>query len=116
MIGLSLGKKAIKYGYKRAGVPGAIATGSATAVGYMVVKRALKSRTGEQNVDAAIDTDRIRSAVDEDGIRAVTDRETLESAVDEGQLDSTVDIGNVQSVAEDETADGERDSDDNPTK
>lgn len=115
MIGLSLGKKAVRYGYKRAGIPGAIATGSATAVGYLVVKRALESRTGERNVDAAIDTDRIKSAVDEGGVRAVTDRETLESAVDEDQLDSAVDIGNVQSEAENEAADRERDSDDNPT-
>jgi hypothetical protein len=105
MIGLSLGKKAVKYGYKRAGIPGAIATGSAAAVGYMVVKRALTSRTNDENVDEAIDTDRIKSAVNERGVSAVTDRETLESAVDEDQLDSTVDIGNVQSEAEDETDD-----------
>ena len=112
MIGLSLGKKAVKYGYKRAGVPGAIATGSAAAVGYVVVKRALRTRTGEENVDSAIDTDRIKSAVQEQGIGAVTDRETLESAVDEERLDADVDMKSVQSEAEDEADEIAEDPDD----
>ena len=115
MIGLSLGKKAVKYGYKRAGVPGAIATGSAAAVGYMIVKRALKSRTDEKNVDAAIDTSQIKSAVNKSGISAVTDRKTLESAVDENQLNSDVDIENVQSETEDETDEIDQDSDSDTT-
>lgn len=112
MIGLSLGKKAVKYGYKRAGIPGAIATGSAAAAGYVVVKRALRSRTGEENVDSAIDTDRIKSAVEERGVGAVTDRETLESAVDEERLDADVDMKSVQSEAENEADEMEDDSDD----
>ena len=112
MIGLSLGKKAVKYGYKRAGVPGAIATGSAAAVGYVVVKRALRTRTGEENVDSAIDADRIKSAVQEQGIGAVTDRETLESAVDEERLDADVDMKSVQSEAEDEADEMAEDPDD----
>lgn len=103
MIGLALGKKALKFGYKRAGIPGAIATGSAAAIGYVVVKRALKSNTNGANVNAAIDTDRIRSAVDEDGVGAVTDKGTLESAIDEDELGTDVDMDNVQSDAEDET-------------
>lgn len=101
MIGLSLGKKAVKYGYKRAGIPGAIATGSAAAVGYVVVKRALKSNTSGENVDSAIDTDQIKSAVNERGVSAVTDRDTLESAVDESRLSSDVDMESVQSEAVD---------------
>ncbi|GAA0456030.1 hypothetical protein MUK72_13760 [Halococcus dombrowskii] len=112
MIGLALGKKAVKHGYKRAGIPGAIATGGAAAMGYVVVKRALKSRTGEENVDSAIDTDRIKSAVDEQGIGAVTDRETLESAVDEEQLDADVDMESIQSETENEADELEGDSDD----
>lgn len=115
MIGLALGKKAVKHGYKRAGIPGAIATGGAAAVGYVVVKRALKSRTSEENVDSAIDTDRIKSAVDEQGIGAVTDRETLESAVDEEQLDTDVDMESVQSEAEDEADAVDTDSDGDAT-
>jgi hypothetical protein len=115
MIGLALGKKAVKHGYKRAGIPGAIATGSAAAVGYVVVKRALRSRTGEENLDSAIDTDRIKSAVEEQGIGAVTDRETLESAVDEGQLDTDVDMESVQSEAEDEADAVDTDSDGDAT-
>ncbi|MFC6904226.1 hypothetical protein [Halalkalicoccus tibetensis] len=103
MIGLALGKKALKAGYKRAGIPGAIATGSAAAIGYVVVKRALKSNTNGGSIDAAIDADRIRSAVDEDGVGAVTDKGTLESAIDEDELGTDVDMDDVQSDAEDET-------------
>ena len=113
MIGLSLGKKAVKYGYKRAGIPGALATGSAAAVGYVVVKRALKSNTNGENVDSAIDTDQIKSAVNEQGVSAVTDRDTLESTVDESKLSSDVDMKSVQSEAEDEATNIEQDSDDN---
>lgn len=105
MIGLTLGKKALKFGYKRAGIPGAIATGSAAAVGYALVKRSLKSSTGEENVDAAIDAQTIRSAVNEDGLSAVTDRDTLESAVDEDRLGTAVDVGDVQSQAEEKSDD-----------
>ncbi|WP_122087940.1 hypothetical protein [Halalkalicoccus subterraneus] len=116
MIGLTLGKKALKFGYKRAGIPGAIATGSAAAVGYVVVKRALKSNTSGGNIDAAIDTDQIKSAVDEDGVGAVTDKGTLESAVDKDQLGSDVDMGDVQSDAEDETEDIDQGSDPDSTE
>ena len=113
MIGLSLGKKAVKYGYKRAGIPGAIATGSATAVGYVVVKRALESNTSGETVDSAIDTDQIKSTVNEQGMSAVTDRDTLEAAVDENQLDSDVDLESVQSEADNEAEDAKQGSDDN---
>ena len=112
MIGLSLGKKAVKYGYKRAGIPGAIATGSAAAVGYVVVKRALKSNTKEDSVDPAIDTGEIKSAVQEKGVSAVTDKETLESAIDEEQLSDDVDLQEVQSKAEAEEVNEETSSDD----
>lgn len=116
MIGLALGKKALKAGYKRAGIPGAIATGSAAAVGYLVVKRALKSNTNGSNVDAAIDTDQIKSAVDEQGVGAVTDKETLESAIDEEQLGTDVDMEDVQSDTEDETEEIDTDSDSDTTE
>lgn len=112
MIGFALGKKALKVGYKRAGVPGAIATGSAAAIGYVVVKRALKSNTNGGNIDAAINTDRIKSAVNERGVGAVTDKGTLESAIDEDRLETDVDMNDVQSDAEDV----DRDSDSDTTK
>lgn len=111
MIGLSLGKKAVTFGYKRAGIPGAIATGSAAAVGYVAVKRALKSNTNESNVDAAIDTGQIKSAVDEEGVSAVTDKDTLESAIDEDQLGTDIDMQDVQSETEEETENADQDSD-----
>lgn len=116
MIGLTLGKKALTYGYKRAGIPGAIATGSAAAIGYVVVKRALKSNTSGGNVDAAIDTDQIKSAVDEKGLGAVTDKGTLESAINEDELETDVDMNDVQSDAEDETEDVDPDSDSDTTE
>ena len=111
MIGLTLGKKALKFGYKRAGIPGAIATGSAAAVGYALVKRSLKSSTDTENVDAAINTQTIKSAVNEDGLSAVTNRDTLESAIDEDQLETDVDVGDVQSQAEEKSEDLDQDSD-----
>ncbi|ADJ16585.1 hypothetical protein [Halalkalicoccus jeotgali] len=115
MIGLTLGKKALTFGYKRAGIPGAIATGSAAAVGYVVIKRALKSNTNGSNVDTAIDTDQIKSAVDEKGVGAVTDKETLESAVDEDQLGTDLDMDDVQSDAEDEAESVDQDTDSDTT-
>lgn len=117
MIGAyTIGKKAVKFGYKRYGVPGAVATGGAALVGYVAVKRALKSSSNEKNVDSAIDAETIKSAVDEKGLSAVTDKGTLNEAVDERQLDSDVDMDEVASSADDETdemtddgsADGDR--------
>lgn len=120
MIGAyTIGKKAVKFGYKRYGVPGAVATGGAALVGYVAVRRALRSSSGDGNVDSAIDAGTIKSAVDEEGLSAVTDAETLDEAVDERQLDSDVDMDEVAASADEETdemidegvgddADGER--------
>ena len=116
VIGLTLGKKALKFGYKRAGIPGAIATGSAAAVGYALVKRSLKSSTGTENVDGAIDTETVKSAVEKDGLSAVTDRDTLESAIDEDQLGTDVDVGDVQSQTEEKSDDLGDDSDADTTQ
>jgi len=104
MIGAyTIGKKAVKFGYKRYGVPGAVATGGAALVGYVAVKRALKSSSNGENVDSAIDAETIKSAVDEKGLSAVTDKGTLNEAVDERQLDSNVDMDEVASSAEEKT-------------
>lgn len=104
MIGAyTIGKKAVKFGYKRYGVPGAVATGGAAMIGYVAVKRALKSSADGENVDSAIDAGTIKSAVDEKGLSAVTDVGTLNEAVDERQLDSDVDMDEVASSADDET-------------
>ena len=116
MIGLTLGKKVLKFGYKRAGISGAIATGSAAAVGYTLVKRGLKSSTGKENVDSAIDTDQIKSTVNEEGLSAVTNRDTLKSAIDKDQLETSVDIEDVQSQTEEESEELDHDSDTNTTQ
>lgn len=102
-IGYTLGKKALKTGYKRYGIPGAIATGSAAALGYVVVRRALKSSTGRENVATAIDVEELKSQVTEKGLGAVTDQGTLESAINEEELGTSVDIEDVQSEAKEET-------------
>ncbi|SIR12787.1 hypothetical protein SAMN05421858_1526 [Haladaptatus litoreus] len=104
MIGpFTVGKKAAKFGYKRYGIPGAVVAGGAGTVGYLAVKRAVKSVAKSEDAGTAIDVKTIRSAVEEDGIDAVTDRDTLESAINEEQLDSEIDIEDVQSETENET-------------
>ncbi|ODR81645.1 hypothetical protein BG842_08650 [Haladaptatus sp. W1] len=100
---LTIGKKAAKFGYKRYGIPGAVMAGSAGAVGYIAVRRAVKAAVERKDVSGAIDAGTIQSAVDEKGIDAITDRETLESAIDEEKLGTDVDIDEVQSTTEEET-------------
>ncbi|WP_049888511.1 MULTISPECIES: hypothetical protein [unclassified Natrinema] len=104
MIGAyTIGKKAVTFGYKRYGIPGAVALGGAALVGYLIVRRALESSTNDGRVDSAIDAGEIRSAVAERGLSAVTEKETLERAIDEEEFDTEVDITDVQSSAEAET-------------
>ncbi|WP_435154099.1 hypothetical protein [Haladaptatus sp. DFWS20] len=104
MIGpLTIGKKAAKFGYKRYGIPGAVVAGGAGTVGYLAVKRAVKSAVKRESVDSAIDAGTIQSAVAENGMDAITDTDTLESAIDEDELD--IDIDDVQSATEEETDD-----------
>jgi len=91
MIGAyTIGKKAVQFGYKRYGIPGAIATGGAALAGYLIVRRALKSSTNGGNVDSAIDAGEIQSAVEEKGLSAVTDTGTLERAINEEEVGSAV--------------------------
>jgi hypothetical protein len=116
MIGAyTIGKKAVTFGYKRYGVPGAVASGGAALAGYVIVRRALKSSTNGGNVDSAIDAGEIQSAVEEKGLGAVTDKGTLEPAINDEEVGSGFDIDDVQSSAQDETDEfadgtGERDS------
>ncbi|WP_435156231.1 hypothetical protein [Haladaptatus sp. DFWS20] len=102
-VGYTVGKKALKAGYKRYGIPGAILTGSATALGYVVVRRALKSKTGRRNVESAIDIGVLRTEIKENGVSAITNRETLKAAINEDKLDMNVDIEDVRSEAVEET-------------
>ncbi|MFB9806527.1 hypothetical protein ACFFQF_15220 [Haladaptatus pallidirubidus] len=104
MIGpFTVGKKAAKFGYKRYGIPGAVVAGGTGAVGYLAVKRAVKSVAKSKDTGTAIDVKTIQSAVEEDGIDAVTNKETLESAIDEEEFDSEIDMDEVQSATEEET-------------
>lgn len=104
MIGaFTLGKKAVKFGYKRYGIPGAVASGGAALAGYLAVRRALKSSTDSADVSSAIDAKEIKSAVDEEGLGAVTDKSTLTDAIDEEKVDGPVDMDSVQSSTAAET-------------
>ncbi|WP_328517182.1 hypothetical protein [Haladaptatus caseinilyticus] len=109
---LTVGKKAAKFGYKRFGIPGAVVSGSAGLIGYIAVRRAVKSVVKGKDVDTAIDTKTIRSAVDENGLDAVTDTETLEAAIDEDELGSDIDIDDVQSATEAEADELQNDTED----
>lgn len=104
MIGAyTIGKKAVTFGYKRYGIPGAIASGGAALAGYVIVRRALKSASDSEDVDSAIDAGEIQSAVQEKGLSAVTDTDTLDRSIDEDEVGTTFDMDDVQSEAEDET-------------
>ena len=100
MIGaLSLGKKAVTVGYKRYGVPGAIASGGVALAGYVAVRRALQSATNadEETLESAIDAESLTNAVEQEGLEAMTDVQTLEDVIDEDQLRSAVDETDVSS-------------------
>lgn len=106
MIGkYTLGKKAVKFGYKRYGIPGAVASGGVALAGYLVVRRALRSatRADSDDVASAVDAKAVKNAVEERGLGAVTDRETLDAAIDREKLDASVDVDEVQSAAEEES-------------
>ncbi len=49
MIGLAVVRKAAKKGYKRYGIPGAVAAGLGTLLGMRFVKRKLQSRGGDDS-------------------------------------------------------------------
>lgn len=107
MIGAyTIGKKAVTFGYKRYGIPGAVASGGLALAGYVVVRRALKSATNgdeSDSVASAIDAQGVKNAVDERGLAAVTERGTLEDVVDQEALDAPVDMDEVQSSATEES-------------
>ncbi|MFC6719545.1 hypothetical protein ACFQGT_13850 [Natrialbaceae archaeon GCM10025810] len=101
----TLGKKAVTFGYKRYGVPGAVASGGVALAGYVIVRRALKSSTNADtdSVTSAIDAEGLERAVQDRGLAAVTDKGTLEDVVNEERLDVPVDLDEVQSSAESES-------------
>jgi hypothetical protein len=71
----TVGKKAVKFGYKRYGVPGAIAAGVAVLVGYLAVRRILDS---ERNADASRG---IGEESIETGINSVSDPGTPDGVI-----------------------------------
>ncbi|WP_247000343.1 hypothetical protein [Halosolutus gelatinilyticus] len=106
MIGaFTLGKKAVTFGYKRYGIPGAIASGGLALVGYVAVRRALRSASASDgdSIDAALDASTIKNAVEARGLEAVTDPQTLDEAIDPDELGSDVDTADLSSTVSDET-------------
>ena len=101
----TLGKKALKFGYKRYGIPGAVASGGVALAGYVVVRRALGSSTkaNSDDIASAVDAGAVKRAVEEEGLGAVTDRETLDAAIDREKLDVPVDMDEVESAAAEES-------------
>ncbi|WP_121742846.1 hypothetical protein [Natronorubrum halophilum] len=92
MIGaLTVGKKAVTFGYKRYGIPGAIASGGIALVGYVAVRRALQSATNADGttLDSAIDAESITNAVDREGLQAVTDVQSSVSEDTDGFSDDS---------------------------
>ncbi|OVE86036.1 hypothetical protein [Natronolimnobius baerhuensis] len=69
MIGLTVAKKAATYGYKRYGIPGAVASGAIALAAYIGVRRALRSAT--DNADADVDVETLTQAVDEGSLEDV---------------------------------------------
>lgn len=68
MIGpLTAGKKAVTFGYKRYGIPGAIASGGAALAGDVLVRRALQAATDAEVelLGAVLDADAFQSSVTE---------------------------------------------------
>lgn len=59
MLGpMTVGKKAASWGYKKYGVPGAVATGAVGVAGYVAVRRAFRRSTDltEDPVDVPTDS------------------------------------------------------------
>ncbi|EMA35161.1 hypothetical protein [Halobiforma nitratireducens] len=89
MIGAyTVGKKAVRFGYNRYGVPGAVASGGVALVAFLAVRRALRSATSEDETDAtltdAIDTDRLRDEADLEDVGSSVSAEARERTGDEG--------------------------------
>ncbi|WP_049904638.1 hypothetical protein [Natrialba asiatica] len=82
MIGLlTVGKKAMTIGYRRYGVPGALAFGALTLAGYVLLRRALDRAAGSERVPSAVDVETIQTAVENEGVGAVADPTTLGDAI-----------------------------------
>ncbi|WP_265111485.1 hypothetical protein [Halosolutus halophilus] len=106
MIGaFTVGKKAVTFGYKRYGIPGAIASGGIALAGYVAVRRALRSMTAsdDESIDSAIDAATIKNAIDADGLGAVADPATLDEAIDAEQLVSDVEMDDLTSSVTEQT-------------
>ncbi|MFU8867936.1 hypothetical protein [Natronococcus sp.] len=58
MIGaLTVGKKALLFGYKRYGIPGAIVSGGIFLAGYVAVRRALRGGADADSLDEALEAE-----------------------------------------------------------
>jgi hypothetical protein len=119
IVPLAVGKKAVRFGYKRYGVPGAIVAGGFVVVGYVAVRRAIEAAKESDRINEAVDVEALENAVDAEGLAAVADPETLEQAVDpegvrsavanEGRSDTSDEVDVAIEDAQDEPDSGTSD-------
>lgn len=98
MIGaLTVGQKAVKFGYKRYGVPGAIAAGGAVLVGYVAVRRALNAAADSDRINESVDVELLQSAVEDEGLEAIADPNVLDEAIDPESQGSSIAMNDLES-------------------
>ncbi|WP_306057845.1 hypothetical protein [Natronococcus wangiae] len=103
MIGaLTAGKKAVTFGYKRYGIPGAIAAGGLVLVGYVAVRRAMDAAAESDRINEAVDVKLLLSAVEDEGLDAIADPNLLDEAVNPDRLGSALAMDDVRSEGIDE--------------
>lgn len=58
MIGaFTVGKKALLFGYKRYGIPGAILSGGIALAGYVAIRRAIRGGADAESLDEALEAE-----------------------------------------------------------
>ncbi|NKE37065.1 hypothetical protein GWG54_14790 [Natronococcus sp. JC468] len=68
MIGAyTIGKKALLFGYKRYGVPGAILSGGVVLAGYVAVRRLLRGDSNANSLGEALENELEETTTDDDG-------------------------------------------------
>ncbi|MFC4437421.1 MULTISPECIES: hypothetical protein [Natrialbaceae] len=98
MIGaLTVGQKAVKFGYKRYGVPGAVAAGGAVLVGYVAVRRALNAAADSDRINESVDVELLQSTAENEGLEAIADPDLLDEAIDPEGQGSSVAMNDLES-------------------
>ncbi|MCU4925113.1 hypothetical protein OB905_03805 [Halobacteria archaeon AArc-dxtr1] len=97
MIVTAIAKKAMSVGYRRYGVPGAVALGVLTVAGYVLLRRLLDTTAQAEHTEQPIDVDTLWSAFDSGGVGALTNPDTLNEAIDIDAVATAIDDAFAQS-------------------